>query len=347
MSLHFIPKFPLSLTAIVLFGLTLLLGLMGGELAKRMRFLPRISGYIAIGFLLGPGGFNIVTPSILITTRMFVDISLGIILFELGRQLDFTWLKYDTGLLPMAIAESGITFLSVFIFLYFFINLSPLPSALAATFAMATSPAVVMMVANDLASEGPVTRRTLVLTNLNNFFALTIFSFLLPMTQKSSDMTTFWMHSSYILLGSLVLGVLMFYLIRLIASFIKKQKENQFILFIGTVLLTIGLAQIFKLPTALTLFILGVATRNLDRKHKLMEVDFGWSARLFFIILFVVTGAHLRFEGFKLIALTAIIFILARGFSKTLGIWLFKNASRLTKKQVLSISLALTPMAGL
>lgn len=346
--MNFLPSFPLQLNVIALFGITLLLGLIGGELVKRIRFLPRISGYIAIGFLLGPGGLNIVNQSVLVTARLFVDISLGIILFDLGRQLDFTWLRHDRGLFPMAIAESGITFISIFTMVYLFVGLPWLPSMLAASFAMATSPAVVMMVAHDLSSEGPVTRRTLILTSLNNFFALVIFTFLLPMTQSiPTKNLTLWMHSTYLIIGSLVLGITIFVLIRIMAIFIGKQKQNQFVLFIGALIFTIGIAQILHIPTALTLFILGVSTRNIDRKHMLMEIDFGWSARLFFILLFVVTGIHLRLEGLRIAAMAVIIFILVRGVAKTLGIWLFSSASRLTKKQILSVSLALTPMAGL
>ncbi|HLB41824.1 MAG TPA: cation:proton antiporter [Gammaproteobacteria bacterium] len=346
--MNFLPSFPLQLNVIALFGITLLLGLIGGELARRIRFLPRISGYIAIGFLLGPGGFNIVSQSVLVTARLFVDISLGIILFDLGRQLDFTWLRHDRGLFPMAIAESGITFISIFAMVYLFVGLPWLPSMLAASFAMATSPAVVMMVAHDLSSEGPVTRRTIVLTSLNNFFALVVFTFLLPMTQSiSMKSSTLWIHSTYLIIGSLVLGIAIFVLIRMMAILIGKQKQNQFVLFIGALVLTIGIAQILNLPTALTLFILGVATRNFDHKHMLMEIDFGWSARLFFILLFVVTGIHLRLEGLWIAALAVVIFILVRGLAKTLGIWLFSSASRLTKKQILAVSLALTPMAGL
>ena len=161
--MHFLPPFPIHFNPIVLFGLTLLLGLLGGEIAKATRLLPRISGYIAVGFLVGPNGFNIATPSALADASFFVDIALGLILFDLGRHLDFSWLRHDRGLLPMAISESCLTFGLVFAILYLF-KFPWLPSALAATIATATSPAVVMMVAHDISSEGPITRRTMMLT---------------------------------------------------------------------------------------------------------------------------------------------------------------------------------------
>lgn len=339
---------PKHLNTITLFGITLLLGLIAGEIARRIRFLPKISAYIAMGFFLGPSVLNVMSPSVLAAANLFVDISLGIILFDLGRHLDFTWLREDRGLIYTSFAESGLSFSAAFLAAHFFLEFSWLTAALAASFMMATSPAVVLMIANDLNSEGPVTRRTLALTSLNNFFALTIFTFLLPMTlSKTMHLTWPWVHSIYLLLASLGVGVFMFFLTRVLGAVVGKQKIGQFVLFIGVLVCTIGVAQMFHLPIALTLFIFGVATRNLDAKHVLMELDFGFSAQLFFILLFVVTGTYLHFEGFRHVILAVIMFIVIRGLAKMLGIWFFSRESRLTKSQVFAISLALTPMAGL
>src|SRR3990167_6167067 len=108
------PQFPVQLSTITLFGTTLLLGLIGGELAGRTRFLPRITGYIAAGFLIGPEALNIAKASVLIDIRIFVEISLSLILFDLGRHLDFIWLRHDRSLLSMAVAESSFTFIIIF-----------------------------------------------------------------------------------------------------------------------------------------------------------------------------------------------------------------------------------------
>ncbi|MBA3661517.1 MAG: cation:proton antiporter [Gammaproteobacteria bacterium] len=342
----FFPQFPLRLNPIALFGLTLILGLIGGELAKRSRILPAITGFIAVGFLVGPGGLDIVTPSLLAYARLFVDISLGLVLFDLGRHLDFNWLRHDRGILPMAIAESSLTFLFIFMVLSFF-NLPPLSSALAATIAVATSPAEVMMVAHDLSAEGPVTRRTLILTSLNNLFGLTLFAFFLPFTAPHTSLLNMIGHVIYRLVGSVSLGLIMFVLILGIARFIGKRKENQFVLFAGTVVFAIGLTSILNVSSMLTLFTLGVAARNFDYKHILSEVDFGWLARLFFIILFVVTGVQLQLKGLWLVPAAVIAFLIARAVAKTFGIMLFAKKSRLTKQQMFALSLALTPMATL
>lgn len=343
--MHFLPHFPLHHVNVVsLLGLTLLLGLVGGELANYGYFFPRISGYIAVGFLFGPSLFNIVTPALLSGSRIFVDISLGLILFDLGRHLDFTWLYHDRGMVLMSLAESALTFLFVFVLLLFF-HFPWLHAALVATIAIATSPAVILMVADDLSSKGPVTRRALLLTSLNNLFGLLLFTVLLPITQTG---TTYQImeFTAYRLFGSIFLGTLIFLLTLAIASFIGKRKENQFVLFVGSVMFAIGLSIILKLPSMLTLFTFGVASRNLNLKCILAEIDFGWLAKLFFILFFVITGVHLQLKGLWQATWIVLLFLFVRTIAKIIGIWSFAKLSRLTTEQTWALCFALTPMAG-
>ncbi len=342
---NFLPHFPLHLNSLTIFGLTLLLGIIGGQIAKKIPVIPQISGYIFMGFLVGPGGFNLVNHAVLNLSHLFVDISLSLIFFDLGRQLDFTWLRHDPGLVFISLMESALTFLLTFGLLHLFVNLSHLQAALAAAIAIATSPAVVMMVANDLSAEGPVTRRALILTSMNNLSALLIFTVLLPFSQQTQ--VSLFSQVTYTLLGSFTLGMLLFLLTKLIAFFIGKQKENQFVLFVGAVVLTIGLAYSLKLSTMLALFTLGVAARNLDWGHHLMEIDFGWLARLFFILLFVIIGSHLQLQGLWLAPGIVLAFLLVRVLAKSASVFLFSRKCRLTFRQASALSITLFPMAGL
>lgn len=345
--MDFSPHFPIHLNPIALFGITLLLGLIGGRLARLTRILPAISGYIAVGFLVGPNGFNIVTPSLLSDAGFFVDIALGLILFDLGRHLDFSWLRRDQPLLWMGIAESSLTFIAIFSLLMFF-KFHWLSSALAATIASATSPAVVMMIANDMSSEGPITRRTLMLTSLNNLFALIVFTILLPITHyQTSSLELMAQNIAYRLCMSIILGIIIFFITANLGRLLGKNKESQFILFVGAVTLSIGLAISLNLSSMLTLFTLGVAARNLDFKHFLMEIDFGWLARVFIVLLFVVTGVYLRPQGLWQATWIVLAFLFVKLFAKFFGVLLFSHASRLTKRQAFSLALALSPMAEL
>ncbi len=337
---------PLHVGSTTLFGLILLLGLLGGELVKKIRFLPRIFGYIALGFLIGPGAFNLVNPSILAQSQLFIDIALGLILFEIGRNLDFSWLKHDRYLLKMSLAESGISFFLLFI-TFFILGLPWLSSALVATIAIVTSPAVLIMVTHDLGAHGPVTRRAMILTSLNNFFGLVIFTILYPFAQfKAIPFLPILLNISYTLLGAIILACIMFTITQLMARLVGKTSEQQFILLVGIIILTIGLARMFHLSTMLTLFIFGVAARNFDWRHRLTTIDFGVLARFFLIILFVLVGIYLQPRGIWQETLAVLAFIVFRFIGKFIGVFLFSKSSRLTPPQTWATGLALMPMSG-
>jgi hypothetical protein len=86
MDLSFLPRFPLPLGNLVVIALILLAGLACGELFRRVLLLPRISGYVLAGLLLGPGTSGVLDRAMLEDARLVLDIALGLILFELGSR---------------------------------------------------------------------------------------------------------------------------------------------------------------------------------------------------------------------------------------------------------------------
>lgn len=344
--MNFLPTLPLKITDFALFGLILLAGLLAGELARRSRILPAVTGYFLIGFAIGPAGLNLLTAPLLDDARLFIDIALGLILFDLGRHLDFNWLRNDRSLLAMGACESLLAFALVFIALLA-LGLSPMPAAFVATIAMTTSPAVVMLVANDLRSEGPVTRRTLALVAFSNLLALIVFTALIPWTQKAdAGLAGAGWHTLYRLGGSLLVGYLSFALAAQAARLLGKQASRQFLLFVGMVIVAISAARVLNLSVMLSLMCFGICARNFDGARRLMAVEFGYLARLFWILLFVVTGAYFRLDGFSSAALAIVVMILARQVGKTAGVFLWRKPGQLTTRQAGLIALALTPIGG-
>ena len=70
--------------SIQLFGLVLLGGLAAGEVSRRTFALPRTTGYVLFGLLVGQSGLNWVTLLDIESAQLFIDLALGLILFELG-----------------------------------------------------------------------------------------------------------------------------------------------------------------------------------------------------------------------------------------------------------------------
>ena len=140
MDWSFLPAWPPQVDGFVLFGLLMLAGLLGGELAHRSGVLPRITGFIVIGFLLGPSAGGLISYEMLDAAQVFVDVALGLILFQLGRLLDLPLAWRERSLLAAAVAEGGLTFAAIFVVLLQF-DIAPMQAAVAAAIGISSSPA--------------------------------------------------------------------------------------------------------------------------------------------------------------------------------------------------------------
>lgn len=344
----FLPAWPPQANGFALFGVLLLAGALGGRLVATTRVLPAITGYIAIGFLLGPGGLNLLDTALLGDARVLADVSLGVIVFELGRRLDLRWAAHDRWLLPMGIAESALSFAAMFVLLQW-LGIDRLEAAVAATFGVATAPAVVLLVTRELRADGPVTRRTLWLVALNNILAILGLAFLLPFVEART-LGSAWSpiaRSLWLVAGSFLLGLIAFGVMTQCARLVGKGTGPQFLVTVGAILLTVGSALALKLSVLLALLVLGVAARNLDRRHWLVDVRFGGVAEIFFVVLFVLTGATLRTDQFGAVAWVGLALVGARVVGKALGILVLARPARLTARQASTVALALTPIGGL
>lgn len=347
MSLSFLPQAPFADSSFILFGMLLLVGLVGGQLAAYTRFLPRISGYIAIGIALGPSALNVFDQKLLLDARIYVDIALGLVLFELGRHLDFNWLRHDRWILPMGAIESALSFVFIMVALVLF-GVPAIEATLAAAIGIGTSPSVVLLIAEELRAEGQVTQRALSLVAINNIIALLLFTALLPLVHQheSADWFTTFAQPAYLLVGSTLLGYIFYVASAQLARFVGKNTAQQFIVLIATIILAIGTAKSLNLSIMLTLITFGLASRNLDPSRIVMEVDFGFISHIFVVVLFVVTGASLQWEYLDTAFWTVLVFVLARVLGKFLGVSFLATRGGLSRRQAVMLGLTLTPLAG-
>ena len=345
---EFLPSWPLPANSFALFGLLLLAGVIGGRLAATTRILPAITGYIATGFLLGPGVLNWLDERALADARIFADVSLGIIVFELGRRLDIEWARHDRWLLPTGLAESVVSFAAM-AGLLIGLGIDALEAAVMATFGVATAPAVVLLVTRELRADGPVTRRTLWYVALNNIIGILGLVVLLPFVEARVTGTP-WTpaaRSLWLLAGSFLLGYVAYLVMTQIARVVGKATAPQFILTVSMIIVTVGAAQMLRLSVLLALLVLGICAHNLDRHHRLIDVRFGDAAELFFVVLFVLTGATLRPAQFTHLAWIGIAFVVARFAGKALALLVLRGRAHITGRQATTVALALTPLSGL
>ena len=347
-TLEFLPQFPLPANPLALFGVLLLAGALGGELTRRVLNLPRITGYVLIGLTLGASGLDVLDSRMLGYARIFFDVGLGLVLFELGRRLDFTWLKRDRWLLVMATAESLLSFGCMFGALLWF-DIAPLYAAVAAAIGISSSPAIVMLVARELRAEGQVTERALNLVAINSVVAFVLMTMLLSWIHREYHAGWFVMvlHPVYILVGSLFAGFLASVLALGLARWLGKKAELHIALLLAVVVLLVGATEALKLSVLIALLTFGVLVKNLDDDHVLMPVDIGRLGQMFYIVLFVTTGAMLQITDVVAGGAVAAVYIAARFVGKSIGVLSFAHLSGIRAGIGGLLSIALLPMSGI
>jgi Kef-type K+ transport system membrane component KefB len=347
MNTSFLPSLPLTLSYPLLFGALLVVGMLGGELARHFR-LPRIIGYVLVGFAMAPIVEGLRIAPLIEAGRIFVDLALGLVLFDLGRRMDLTWMRRDWTLAATGLAESALTFGAVFWTLTE-LDFPAVKAGLAAAIAIATSPAVVLLISQDQRSEGQVTSRALNLVALNSLIASILTTILLSSAHYEArfDVDTAVLHPLYLFVGSLALGGVMSRLTRTLARSLEKTKELHFTLIAGMVIAAVGIATVLKLSVILSLLAFGVFARNAEDAHDLLGVDLGRASRLFYIVLFVITGASLPVSSLFAAGWLAIAFVAARLVGKGLGVLLIAPLGGLKPRQVIGLAATLLPMSSL
>lgn len=343
----FLPTLPLASGEVALIGATLVGGLICGELFRRVLRLPRITGYVLTGLVLGPGVLNLVDEDLRESARILLQVALGLILFELGSRLDYQWLRRNPWLLATSVAESLLSFAAVY-FVLAVLGVTRLHALVAAAIGVATAPSVLLMVIHDQRADGPLTEQALSLTALNNAFAVLLVTMLLAHLhlEYQAGLHVVLLHPVYLLIGSLLLGWLASILVLVLARWLGKREDLQFVMLVGVILLTVGCALALKLSVLIGLLALGVMARNRDRHHSLLPVEFGTAAQFFFVGLFVLAGTYVSPKDLVAAGWVALAYVGARLVGKLLGIALFAPLSGLRLRKAGLLGLTLTPMAG-
>lgn len=346
--LHFLPAWPLAATPLAWIAVLLLAAIVAGESVRRYLRASRVIGYLAVGALLGPAAAGLIDVGTTSQLRIFVDIAVGMLLFELGQRVDLGWLRRNPSLLAASVLEAALTFMLVYLAMTWF-GIRPLTAAAAALLAVATSPAVVMTVIKDLRAQGQVTERVMLFTALNTAYAVVGLALMVGLLHFESErsLSTMVLHPLYLVAGSLVLaGVLAMVMLSLLRLF-GRRPAFQFSATVSLVLLTVAAATMLKLSVPLALLLLGMFGRLFDHERHFVSLKFGETAMLFIVLLFALSGASLEFSGWTTAVPLALAFVGARLLGKALPILLLASASSLALRKSALVGLGLMPMSGL
>lgn len=346
-SLSFLPALPLSLNILTATALILIAGILGARLVARALPVPTITGYVLTGLLIGPAGFNLIDADILNELGLLVDLALGLVLFELGRRIDYRWLLREKRLLLSGILISAATFLVLFEVLVL-LGVDKLVASMVAAIGMATSPAVALNLVHEVRAEGQLTERMLNIVVIGNSLAFVVFSMGLSAlhVEYQAGWQSYVLHPLYLLLGSVALGWLVSRLLIWISRWLGRDPQAQLILVLALVAATVGLTTMFNLSALIALLAFGIASRGNDRRHALVEVDFSQFNGLLYVVLFVFAGARLELSHLHQLAPVILAFIAVRFGVTVLLTTSLASFNGLTLRKGALLGVALLPLSS-
>ncbi|MGE3771194.1 MAG: cation:proton antiporter [Bdellovibrionales bacterium] len=339
----------------IIFGLILLCGIIGGELARRGKYTPRITGYILAGLLIGPHVADIINETMLKQARFLVDIALGIIIFKISSLIVPADIFRRKRTFYTAVAEAALTFGALFFGLTA-LGMSSPAAALAAAIGVSSSPAVLLLVTRELGTSGKLTHHSLNIVALNNLTSFLMFLVVLMVVQVSQEASIADMFLVVLrqFAGAAVLAFVLAGLASKIVQMLVKSDDlaNMFPIFIGMIVLAIGLAQMFAVSTLFTIFCLGLFSFNergyetREKRDHLIDRLFD-HGHVFYIILFVIAGASLHLKELAEYGLLALAFVGCRWAGKLAAMALAGGLLQISMRQVGYLSMMLMPMAGM
>ncbi len=344
-------------------GILLILALTAGKFVSLMN-IPKVTGYLLVGILLGPSvlgyfypayGNFILNKKILETYNIITQVGLGLIVFNIGGEFKLENVKkLGKNVFWISIFEIIFTTLSVLALSFIALKLfypnfgdsTFIYAILFGVISIATAPAATLLVLREYESQGPLTNHILVLVGLNNIICIVVFKIMF--SGFISEGHSFIMPILEVL-ASMLMGVI----IGLIISFIEKSVEKPvelIMLATGGIAFNIGIAfiieDIIHISNILSILFMGITMVNSSTKgdstfKALKEVDLP-----IYAIFFVLAGANLHIDEFLNGGILFIVYVIGRAFGKIYGSFFGVKLSNMFKKLGNNIGYGLLPQAG-
>ncbi|PID27616.1 MAG: hypothetical protein CR982_05195 [Candidatus Cloacimonadota bacterium] len=308
---------------LLLIAVIVVVGSLLGEVSKKFK-LPKITGYILAGILIGKPVFNIISEETFYGLKNINMVALGLMSITIGSHLDYHKLK-NSGkrVIATLIGESSVAFWLVFFSLYYIADLSMLISLLISSIAIATAPAATVAVVKDTKSKGLLINTIMPVVAMNNVLCILIFgiianSIILDSAGNLTSITLVQIALKEFLYAAIIgitSGVLLIY-------FSEKAIESKPIvltyLFI-TIFVVTGISKILSINSMLPSMIVGILVTNFSLHRSQILTIFEEIEHIILIIFFTLAGAHIDTSSLANAGFISILYFLARGGGKILG----------------------------
>ena len=323
---------PAGETAVVL-GFLLLAAFLTGKAAGDVG-LPRVTGYILLGMLVGPGVLDVVTDSHLNRLAPINDIAISLIALSAGGELRLRDLR-ERGRDVLGILGAGMVtvFIAVFTLVILLSGFLPFTVgrewSVVATIAMVFgsiaigySPAVTIAVINETRSRGPVSSTILSVTVAQDVLVVLAFAVAISVARSLLGdggaatgplaPTLMWEIG-----GSLLVGAGAGWLISL---YLHRVATEPVLFVLAAAFINAQIAAYLHLEVLLLSLVAGLVVENVDPERGDDFVDaIEANSLVFYALFFSLAGAHIRPVELGALLPIVAVFVLVRAGAVWLG----------------------------
>ncbi|UCG63115.1 MAG: cation:proton antiporter [Candidatus Zixiibacteriota bacterium] len=341
-----IPILDITLHYLAPAGAVMLLGLLGGKLARRIR-LPKVTGYLLTGILIGPSMLNLISTNVVENLSLINDIALGLIMFAIGGVFEIHHIRsVGKKALWLTVGQSAGAVLFTTLGLVV-VGLDWFPAILLGTIGIATAPAATLLVVREFEARGDFTDTLITIVATSNIVCILGFELVFSLGQIREGTSLLWAVVSplYELGGSLVIGFSIGYIISKWEQHVEDQAELLMIIVAG-VMLVIGLATTLNLQPLFAALIMGAVTTNLSLMHRLVYIELRQVEQPLYIAFFVLAGASLHLELLPALGLAGVVYLISRVAGKIAGIYTISRWRNLSSAVRDFLGLGMVVQAG-
>lgn len=340
-----------------LFGVLLIFGIIGGNVAERLK-LPRITGYILAGMILGPSMLGLVDKDFLYGVKYIKTVTLGFVGLNIGLELKKVKLReYGSKILFIAITQSLVTFVIVFIIIFIIANEYKTTYALIlASIATVTTPTPIVACIRSYKTKGSITDLSCPIVAIDDIIGVILFSLILPISIYLSGhqgeiitLQTIFIGPIFSILISVIVGTgVGFFTLNTLKRYKNSDGVSIALIITVTLLLCLGLGEMFGTSDILLPIIVGVMISNGLESISLEKVKKSSDAIVLplLLIFFTISGADLNLKVLLIIGPLGAGYILFRVLGKVLGTTLATKILGSEKNVVKYLGLTLIPQGG-
>ncbi len=332
-------------------GIILFSGIIIGKVVSFFK-LPKVTGYLVAGVLIGPSILNLVPSDVAAKLTIIPDAALGFIAYSIGSEFNFENLKaLGKRIFTITILEALGAVLLVDIVMIFIFKMSIPFSITLGSIAAATAPAATLMVIKQYKAKGPVVNTLLPVVAMDDAVGIIIFGISTTIAGALINNNSNFSVAKAIfvpileIIYALFLGLIVGFVLSIISK--KTEGEDQLLcITIAALFFTIGISTSLNISPLLSCMMVGATITNIaPTNSRTLSVIDRFTPPVF-IAFFTIAGIELNLAMLTKVGFVGVGYIIARLIGKIFGAGIGSKLSNCPKTVQKYLGLTLVPQAG-